>query len=94
MTERTYPFICWVLQPSFKPKQVQITSHYYAEWYQSDNCHNYQGCDMFPTQEKAIAEGRTRLATQEALLARRQANIDKRRAALDKAEAKLNKETQ
>ena len=94
MTERTYPFICWVLQPSFKPKQVQITSHYYAEWYQSDTGARYAGADMFPTQEQAIAEGRTRLATQEALLARRQANIDKRRAALDKAEAKLNKETQ
>ena len=94
MTERTYPFICWVLQPSFKPKQVQITSHYYAEWYEADTGARYAGADMFPTQEQAIAEGRTRLAAQEALLAKRQENITKRRAALDKAEAKLNKETQ
>lgn len=94
MTERTYPFNCWVLEPLFKPKQVQIVSHYFAEWYKADTEARYAGADMFPTQEQAIAEGRTRLAAQEALLARRQANIDKRRAALDKAEAKLNKETQ
>lgn len=91
MTQRTYPRQAWVLQPSFRPKEVTLVRRAFA--YSptdygdtADTGKDYAPEDMFPTKADAIAEGKKRLDEQQAKLDKMQANLDKRRATLKKAE--------
>lgn len=90
MSARTYPYIAWTLQPSFKPVQVEIVQMVSFWMSEFDDCSRNGKChhlkDLFPTKADAIAAGRERLAAQQAKLDKMQIRLDKRRAALDKAE--------
>ena len=92
MTERTYPYQGWVLTPSFKPKEVTLTSRYgYASQDYGDLTESsklYALSDIFPDKATAIAEGWARLREQQARLDKAQANINKRSTNLKKAETK------
>lgn len=86
-----FPFIAWVLMPSFKPVEVEIVSSYKA-WGNSDPYYEnakrkvYQKSELFGSKDEAISVGRARLEEQEADLAKRAAGIAKKRAVLEKAE--------
>lgn len=86
-----FPTKVWVLQPSFKPKQIELVGHY-THWQGQDYYHvlsgkPYHEGEVFPTKSEAIARGRERLSAQQADLDKKQANLNKRKAALDAAEA-------
>lgn len=82
-----YPYLAWVLQPSFKPVQVEIVADYSGEWVKSSKGKPYHKGYLFPTKEAAIADGWKRLGAQEADLQLKLDNIAKRKAALTKATA-------
>ena len=90
MTERTYPYQGWVLTPSFKPKEVTLTSRYryssldYGDL--TDSSKLYALCDIFPNKAAAIAAGKKKVCEQQSKLDKAQANINKRSANLKKAE--------
>ena len=90
MTERTYPYQGWVLMPSFKPKEVTLTSRYgyasqdYGDL--TDSSKLYALSDIFPDKASAIAAGWERLREQQVKLDKVQGNINKRSANLKKAE--------
>ena len=89
MTERTYPYQGWVLTPSFKPKEVTLTSRYeYAslDYDLTDSSKLYAFCDIFPNKAAAIAAGKEKVREQQSKLDKAQANINKRSANLKKAE--------
>ncbi len=92
MATRKYPYIGWVLTPSYKPKQVQFVSAY-ASWGNKDYGDNSEGGktyrieDIRTTLEDIIALGRERLDKQQADLNKRGYALHKRRTALDKASA-------
>jgi len=94
MTTRTYPRTVWVLQPSFKPKQVTLVEAY-SSWSDeeygdfSESRRLYRREEQFFRQKDAIAAGRALLAKQQIDLDKKQANIAKKTAALDKAEKEL-----
>jgi hypothetical protein len=89
MTDRTYPYTAWTLQPSFKPVKVKIVGPYGNGrfWDRSDAGKDFAIESLFATKADAIASGRSRLADQQTLLDKKAANIAKRYTALDKAEA-------
>jgi hypothetical protein len=92
-TTRTYPRQAWVLQPSFKPKEVTITQPYSSwggasEWDLAEGGKHYHHTDLHPTKAAAIAAGREKLVAAQADVDKRQATVTKRAAALDKAEGK------
>lgn len=86
-----YPAKVWVLTPSFKPKEVELTSFYSS--YNGVNYHHtadkyYNDTEIALTKAEIIAVGKERLAKQKADQLKRQVGIDKREAALKAAEAK------
>ena len=84
-----FPYNAWVLQPSFKPKEVTLIEE--KRWY-GDRCHlldtvkAYLFSEIYPTKQAAIVAGRERIDKQREELNKRRERIDKRAAALDKAE--------
>lgn len=88
-TERTYPYKGWVLQPSFKPVEVEFVSAYRAlsrEDYgdRSTAGKVYARSEIHATKADAIAFGRAEIV-------RMQADIDKRQSKLSAKSAALNK---
>lgn len=83
-----FPYNAWVLQPSFKPKEVTFTEkHWYGDRrHRSGTGKVYPVSEIYPTKQAAIAAGREQLEKQREDLLKRQERIDKRAAALDKAE--------
>ena len=90
MTQRTYPYKGWVLQPSFKPVEVELVranapsggtdfgDHTTAgKWYAPGEIHL--------TKETAIAAGWATIKRLQADLDKRTLNHKKKRAALTKA---------
>lgn len=91
MTDRTYPRQAWVLQPSFRPKEITLVRKYssysstdYGD--ESDTGKVYPPNAMFDTKADAIEAGHMRLNKQIATLDKQRIAIDKRAAALKKAE--------
>ncbi|MDH1236550.1 hypothetical protein [Stutzerimonas stutzeri] len=92
MTKRSYPYKAWILQPSFKPVEVELVGHY-SDWgSHQDWDRNQKGKafnvkrDLYPNKAAAIAAGRKKIEEQQADIAKRLERINKRIAALDKAE--------
>lgn len=92
MKKRTYPYLGWILQPSFKPVQIELVKKYdsystvdYGDMVASGKL--YRVNELFPSKAAAIAEGRARVKKQQADLDKKQASLQKRITALDKAEA-------
>lgn len=91
MSARTYPYTAWVLLPSFKPKQIEITKAYGA-WDGSDYGDLseagklYPRAEIFESKAAAIAGGRARLAKQGADLDKKLNAHAAKVLALDKAE--------
>lgn len=83
-----FPYQAWVLQPSFKPKEVTIvrrswlTDSHHEEV--SGKCHHLG--QLHPSKAAAIQAGREQIEKQRVDLAKRQERLNKRIAALDKAE--------
>lgn len=89
----SYPVIAWVLQPSFKPKQVTLNSYHSnyggVDWHKSDSGKAYNDNEVRFTQEEIILLGEQQLKKQQADLDKKQANIDKRKETLAKAKGAL-----
>jgi hypothetical protein len=83
-----FPYNAWVLQPSFKPKEVTLTEKnwYGGQYHLSDTGKVYLLSEIYPTKQAAIVAGREQLEKQREDLNKRQERIDKRAAALDRAE--------
>lgn len=92
MTERTYPYVAWVLTPQFKPVQKTFVSKYEG-WSNKDYGDNVEGggiyerAYIFMTLEAAIEWARKDIERQQAAIDKKQANLDKRKANVAKAEA-------
>lgn len=91
MSKRQYPRQAWVLQPSFKPKEVAVVRPYSTwnsseEWDVVEGGKSYHKDSLFPSVAAAIANGREQVEKQRLDIAKRQATLEKRIAALDKAE--------
>ena len=94
MNNRTYPYTAWVLQPSFRLKQVEFVKHYLSWGSEdfgdvTDAGKRYGLPDIHQTKKAAIEYGRAQLEKQLNDLAKRQLSFAKRKEELDKAEAKL-----
>ena len=94
MTDRTYPYTGWVLQPSFKPVEVTFVKEYrsmgsmgkhYGDASQSGKV--FAARDIFPTKEAAIQYGWKEVERIQADLDKRTENLRKKRAALNNATA-------
>lgn len=89
LTQRTYPYKAWVLQPSFKPIEVTLVEAYH--WLNghradvSDAGKHFLLKDIHPTKEAAIAYGWTQVERIQADIDKRTENLRKKRAALNKA---------
>lgn len=83
---RTYPYKAWVLQPSGKPKEVELVGrmydYSYPDWDESNTGKGYHVGDLHPTREAAISAGLAALDVQQAKLTKQQERIDKKRATL------------
>ena len=90
MQERNYPYLGWVLMPSFKPKQITLTSTYNTwsagEWDISESGKSYLAAEIFQTKHEAIAYGFAQLSKQQAALDKAQAAIYKRISVLQNVE--------
>ena len=92
MKKRKYPRQAWVLQPSFKPKEITIVkraygySSTYSGYDEADTGKTYHTVNLFDTKAAAIAAGREQIKKLQTDIARRQETVSKRIAALDKAE--------
>lgn len=90
MSERNYPYTAWILQPSFKPKEVELVKHYtsfgdkdYGDETASGKV--YRRDEIFSSKAEAIEEGWRRVEKQQADLEKRQESLDKKKTALTKA---------
>lgn len=85
---RSYPRDVWVLQPSFRLKQVTVVRKYSC-WGSTDHGDETEGrkryavSEMFATREEAITAGREQLKRQQADLTKKQENLKKRLDLLD-----------
>lgn len=91
MTQK-FPYIGWVLMPSFAPKQVEFVSHtnyaaFDEQWHLPANGRGYKVSEIYPSRDAAIEAGYKRLAKQQADLGKKQVAINKRRATLDKEQS-------
>lgn len=90
MSERTYPYKAWVLQPSFKPKEVELVEHY-GSWRGDDygdmtaSKKIYRRDEIFASKAEAIEEGWRRVEKQEADLGKKQESLNKKKTELTKA---------
>lgn len=84
-----YPVKVWVLQPSFKPKEVELTRHYTTyqkmEYHQSSTGKTYHDGEIALTFDEIIRMGEERLKTQQADIDKKQASLTKRKETLAKA---------
>ena len=89
MTEKTYPYRAWVLQPSFKPVQIEIVAEYSSwgghTWEQSATKKLYNSKELHESEEAAIAYGWKEVERIQTNLDQRHENLRKKRAALNKA---------
>lgn len=88
---KTYPYKAWILQPSFKPVEVEFVSEYrYAnnKWGVLASGKHVNESSIYTSTHDAICSGRALLQKQQDDLNKKLANIDKRHRALDKAEGK------
>ncbi len=84
---RTYPYKAWVIQPSGKPKEVELTKAYVSwggNWKGdiTDSGKHYHVDHLHPTKDAAIASGLAALDVQQAKLTKQQTTLDKKRATL------------
>ena len=86
MTNRTYPFKAWVLQPSFKPVEIEIVGHYSGNWHQSSTGKTYLEAHLHATKVAAINFGWQEVARIQSDLDKRTENLRKKKAALTKAQ--------
>lgn len=89
MTERTYPYKAWVLQPLFKPIEIELVSRAWIKpwgWDMSTTHKAYDTKKMYPTKQSAINAGWDRVTWAQADLDKRATNLEKKRIALRKAE--------
>lgn len=88
----TLPMTGWILQPSFRLKQVTLVEscHWVSApgWFRSEAGKTIHASDFHKTREEAINAGRQRLADQQKALDVKQANLDKRSEVLAKEAAK------
>jgi len=90
MTQRTYPYKAWVLQPSFKPVEVELTQKSYP-WSSTDygdetaKGKSYRTSELHPSKDAAIAAGWIAVERIQADLDKRNETLRKKRAALNKA---------
>ena len=94
MSNRIYPRKAWVLQPSFKPKEVELIKPYrsfggadYGDLTAESKL--YAASEMFDTMRAAVDEGWRRIEKQQADLDKKAANLAKRKKALQAATAAL-----
>lgn len=84
-----YPVKVWVLQPSFKPKEVELTIHYSnyggQAHHRSSSGKIYADHEIALTFDEIIRMGEERLKTQQADLDKKQATLTKRKETLAKA---------
>ena len=89
----SYPVDVWVLQPSFKPKQVKLTGYYgnYCgdDYHSSESGKTYCVTEITCTENEIIAKGEQLVKKQQADLDKKQANLDKRKENLAKAKGTL-----
>lgn len=85
MTTRQYPFSGWVLQPSFKPKEVTIVSGPHSSYQQSESGKWYANSDVYSTKDEAIQGGWERVRKQQEDLNKKQVSLNKKQAVLRKA---------
>lgn len=86
----TFPYIGWVLTPSFKPKKEFFVKPYFSysgctDWHLTDKGKAVSVKSIYTTFRDAINGGYERLNQQQSVLDKQQENINKRRAALEKA---------
>lgn len=84
---RTYPYKAWVIQPSGKPKEVELVEEGFSwsdhsDWDITNSGQSYHVDNLYPTREAAITAGLAALDAQQAKLTKQQANLDKKRATL------------
>lgn len=89
MIQRTYPRKVWVLQPSFKPIEVEVVKRYDG-WVSDTGDQTAKGklysvSAMYATKTDAIASGWAKIAAMHAELELRQENINKKKSVLKKA---------
>jgi hypothetical protein len=86
---RQYPYYAWVLQPSFKPKQILIVGrvflYSYPEYDKTKSGTSYHIDKLFLTKDAAVAHGWERIREIEADLAKRTERLAQKRQELEKA---------
>jgi hypothetical protein len=86
MTARTYPYKAWVLQPTFKPIEVELQRHYsQGLWDQTASGKLYHVRDLFPTQQEAIEHGWKEIERMQEALDKKAEGLRKKRSALNTA---------
>ena len=86
----TYPYTAWVLQPSFKPKEVTFVKHdegWSGEDYgcKSESGKVYSRVAIHATKADAITFGHAEVRRMQLALDKKQESLNKKREALTKA---------
>ena len=86
----TYPYTAWVLQPSFKPKEVTFVKHcesWSGEDYgcESESGRVYRRDAIHATKTDAITFGHAEVRRMQLALDKKQESLNKKREALTKA---------
>ena len=82
MSNKTYPFVGWVLGGTFIPKQVEFVAH--RRWYGGDRheakfAKDQRFEDVFETKQEAVDAGHKRIEIMKARLAKQALSIEKKR---------------
>ena len=86
----TYPYTAWVLQPSFKPKEVTFVKHYEGWSGEDYGCKSesgrvYRRVAIHATKTAAITFGNAEVRSMQLALDKKQGSLNKKREALTKA---------
>ena len=86
----TYPYTAWVLQPSFKPKEVTFVNHcegWIGEDYgcESEGGRVYRRDAIHATKTAAITFGTAEVRRMQLAIDKKQESLNKKREALAKA---------
>lgn len=88
----TLPMTGWILQPSFRLKQVTLVERCQwvsaPGWFRCEAGKTIHASAFYKTREEAISAGQQRLADQQKALDVKQDNLNKRSAMLAKEAAK------
>ncbi|MGU9816054.1 hypothetical protein ACU684_11760 [Pseudomonas sp. LF135] len=89
MSKTKYPYMAWVLMPSFKPKEIEIVregsrSNHYQHTDRNSSGKHYALSDLHETKADAVSAGLAKLEVQREAQAKRQESIDKKAAELAK----------